>query len=208
MEELLNRYPTLRVCETEIKKATELLIDMYKSGNKLLLCGNGGSCADCEHIVGELMKGFLSTRPLNEKQRDDMKAKNPKLTDEVLSQLQMSLPAVSLTSFSGLNTAFCNDVNPELMYAQSVMGLGKSGDILLCISTSGNSKNCVAAANVAKGLGLTVIAMTGKNGGKLRETADVLIAVPETETYKVQELHLPIYHSLCYSVERHFFAEN
>lgn len=208
MEELLNRYPTLRVCETEIKKATELLIDMYKSGNKLLLCGNGGSCADCEHIVGELMKGFLSTRPLNEKQRDDMKAKNPKLTDEVLSQLQMSLPAVSLTSFSGLNTAFCNDVNPELMYAQSVMGLGKSGDILLCISTSGNSRNCVAAANVAKGLGLTVIAMTGKNGGKLRETADVLIAVPETETYKVQELHLPIYHSLCYSVERYFFAEN
>ena len=206
MEELLNRYPTLRVCETEIKKATELLIDMYKSGNKLLLCGNGGSSADCEHIVGELMKGFLSTRPLNEKQRDDMKAKNPKLTDEVLSQLQMSLPAVSLTSFSGLNTAFCNDVNPELMYAQSVMGLGKSGDILLCISTSGNSKNCVAAANVAKGLGLTVIAMTGKNGGKLKETADVLIAVPETETYKVQELHLPIYHYLCYSVEKYFFG--
>ena len=205
MEELLNRYPTLRVCETEIKKATELLIDMYKSGNKLLLCGNGGSSADCEHIVGELMKGFLSTRPLNEKQRDDMKAKNPKLTDEVLSQLQMSLPAVSLTSFSGLNTAFCNDVNPELMYAQSVMGLGKSGDILLCISTSGNSRNCVAAANVAKGLGLTVIAMTGKNGGKLRETADVLIAVPETETYKVQEYHLPIYHYLCAEVEKQFF---
>lgn len=208
MEDLLNRYPVLSSCAEKIDEAKDLIIDAYKNGSKLLLCGNGGSCADCEHIVGELMKGFMLKRPIGEKLKQSMKEKNCNLSDDVLSKLQLALPAVSLPGAVGLNSAFCNDVDPMLIYAQGVMGLGKENDVLVCISTSGNSKNCVAAAEVAKGLGLKVVALTGQSGGKLKEIADVCICAPETETYKVQEYHLPIYHYICASIESFFFREN
>lgn len=207
MKNLLERYPSLASCSDEIAQARDMIISSYKNGGKLLLCGNGGSCADCEHIVGELMKGFMLKRPVSEKQRQEMKKNNRNLTDEVVSKLQRALPAVSLPGLTGLNSAFCNDVDPKLIYAQGVMGLGKKDDVLLALSTSGNSENCVAAANVAKALGLKVIALTGQTGGKLKNIADVCVCAPETQTYKVQELHLPIYHYICAAVENEFFGD-
>ncbi len=205
-DDLFTHYPVLNSCRAEIETATKTIIASFKNEGKLLLCGNGGSCADCEHIVGELMKGFLSKRALSEEQKAQMKKNNPELTAEVLARLQRAVPAISLPSFAGLNTAFCNDVDSELVYAQCLMGLGRNSDVLMCISTSGNSKNCVAAAQVAKGLGLTVIALTGQSGGKLKGIADICICAPEAETYKVQELHLPIYHYICMEIERAFFG--
>lgn len=186
-------------------KAEKALITAFKNGNKLLICGNGGSCADCEHIVGELMKGFLSKRPLTEEQKAEMKANCPEIEEKNLSLLQRAVPAIALPSFTALNTAFCNDVEPELVFAQCLMGLGKKDDILLCISTSGNSKNVVAAALTAKALGLKTIGLTGKTGGKLKSICDICICVPETDTFKVQELHLPVYHYLCARVEEEIF---
>lgn len=205
LNELLKRYPQLTVCTDDLKKATTALINCYQNGNKLLLCGNGGSCADCDHIVGELMKGFLKKRPLEDMQKEKMMHNSPLLDDELLSKLQNGLPAVSLPSMSSLNSAFCNDVDPELIYAQSVMAMGKAGDVLIALSTSGNAKNVFAATKVAKGLGLTVIGITGNSDSKLSQIADICIRVPETETFKVQELHLPIYHYLCAATEEAFF---
>lgn len=206
MEELLTRYPALKCCAEEIGKTAEILISGFKAGNKLMLCGNGGSCADCEHITGELMKGFLSRRPISPEKRAEMKKLNPDIGEDVLSKLQLAVPAIPLPSLTGLNSAFCNDVDPSLVYAQELMGLGTPGDMLLCISTSGNSANCVAAAEVGKALGLAVIALTGAKGGRLKEKADICICVPETETFKVQELHLPVYHYLCAEVEATIFG--
>lgn len=206
LNELLTRYPVLSACETEIVSARDALIACYESGGKVLLAGNGGSCADCDHIVGELMKGFLKKRPLSDEKMAAMKAKSPALTDEVLGKLQAGLPAISLPAITGLNSAFCNDVDPELIYAQSLLGLAKAGDILIALSTSGNAKNVAHAVAVAKALGVTVIGMTGEGGGTLGREADICIRVPEKETFKVQELHLPVYHYLCAAVEGHFFA--
>ena len=205
LNELLRRYPQLTVCTDDLKKAATALIECYQNGNKLLLCGNGGSCADCDHIVGELMKGFLKKRPLNDVQKEKMMHNSPLLDDAVLNKLQNGLPAVSLPSIAALNSAFCNDVDPELLYAQTVLALGKPSDVLIAISTSGNAKNVFAAAKVAKGLGMTVIALTGKTGGMLKDCSDICITVPEVETFKVQELHLPVYHYLCAAVEENFF---
>ena len=205
LNELFARYPALRSCEKEIADARDALIACYEGGGKVLLCGNGGSCADCDHIVGELMKGFLKKRPLSEERRAEMQ-KNYAVDDGILSKLQAGLPAVSLPAITGLNSAFCNDVDPELIYAQSVLGLGKAGDILIALSTSGNAKNVAAAVVVARSLGMTVIGLTGEKGGLLREMADITVNVPERETFKVQELHLPVYHYLCAAVEAHFFA--
>lgn len=207
LQELLARYPQLAVCEDALKAAAAAMISCYQNGGKLLLCGNGGSCADCDHIVGELMKGFLKKRPLRSTQKADMLHNSPLLDDALLSKLQGGLPAIALPSIPALNSAFCNDVDPELIYAQSVMALGQAGDVLIAISTSGNAKNVFAAAKVAKGLGLTVIGLTGKGGGKLSEISDICIRVPETQTFKVQELHLPVYHYLCAATESHFFSE-
>ena len=203
--ELLKRYPALESCKEEIKNAAEAIIDCYENGGKVLLCGNGGSCADCDHIVGELMKGFLLRRPMGEEKENEMKKNFEKIDGEMLKKLQCGLPAISLPSITALNSAFCNDVDPELIYAQSLFALGKKGDILIGLSTSGNAKNVNAAAEVARGLGITVIGMTGEKGGRLRENADICIRVPENETFKIQELHLPVYHYLCAEVEAHFF---
>ena len=204
--ELLARYPQLVECADAIQKAAAEMIRCYENSGKILLCGNGGSSADCDHIVGELMKGFLKKRPLSAAQKAEMCQNAPSLDEDILSKLQDGLPAISLPSISGLNSAFCNDVDPELIYAQSVLALGQKQDILIAMSTSGNAKNVFAAALVAKGLGMTVIGLTGKTGGQLKAVADICICVPETETFKIQELHLPVYHYLCAAVEGHFFT--
>ena len=207
LNELLKRYPSLTEIKDDIVKATDAIIRCYEKGGKVLLCGNGGSCADCEHIVGELMKGFLKLRPISEDKKAEMKANSPIVDDEILSKLQGGLPAISLPSMTALNSAFCNDVDPELIYAQPLLALGNKGDILIAISTSGNSKNVFGAVKVAKALGVTVIGLTGQTGGKLREHSDICICAPETETFKIQELHLPIYHYICAEVEAHFFEK-
>ncbi|MBQ8495436.1 MAG: SIS domain-containing protein [Clostridia bacterium] len=205
LNELLNRYPSLFACKETIQQAAEALIRCYADGKKVMTCGNGGSCADADHIVGELMKGFLKNRPIKESLKNSMKEQYPSLDANILDKLQCGLPALSLCSLTALNTAICNDTDPNLIYAQSVFGLGNKGDVLICISTSGNAKTVCAAAQVAKALGILVIGLTGSTGGKLKEIADICICAPETETYKIQELHLPIYHYLCAAVEAYFF---
>ena len=205
MKDLLARYPALEVCKEDILKARDALIECYENGGKLLLCGNGGSCADCDHIVGELMKGFLKKRPLSDEKKAEMQKNRPELDAYTLDSLQDALPAISLTSYNALNTAFSNDIDPELTFAQGVLGLANKNDILIAISTSGNSKSVTLAAKVAKALGVRVIELSGRDGGTLRAYSDVAIIAPECETYKIQELHLPIYHYLCAEVEKHFF---
>ena len=207
INELIKRYPMLDACREDIEKTLEAIISCYERGGKLLLCGNGGSAADCDHIVGELMKGFLKKRPLSDEKKAEMTTLSPSLDTELLAELQSGLPAVSLPSLSILNSAFCNDVDPSLIYAQSVLGLGKKGDLLIAISTSGNAENVAAAVKVARGIGMTAVGLTGESGGKLRTLADICICAPEKETFKIQELHLPIYHLLCAAVENHFFVE-
>lgn len=198
IEELYVRYPQLRSCEGAISRALDLLLSCYRGGGKVLTCGNGGSAADAEHIVGELMKKFRRHRAID----PEIAAKLP---PELVSKLEGALPAVSLVSMSGIITAFANDVAWETAFAQQVLGLGRAGDVLIALSTSGNSANCVNAALVAKAKGMSVISLTGATGGRLAELADAAICVPETETYKVQELHLPVYHALCASVEDELF---
>ncbi|MBO5879473.1 MAG: SIS domain-containing protein [Clostridia bacterium] len=207
INELIERYPALSCCKNEIEKTVEIICAAFENGGKLLICGNGGSCADCDHIVGELMKGFLKKRRLTKEKKQEMMTAFDGIDDELLSGLQGALPAISLPSFTALNSAFLNDEEPSLIYAQAVLGLGCERDVLLCISTSGNSKNVVSAAKVAKAMNMTVISLTGMGGGKLFDISDVTIAVPEKETFKVQELHLPIYHCICAAVEEHFFKE-
>ncbi len=205
LNELIERYPVLSEIKDDITKATKEMITCYESGGKVLLCGNGGSCADCDHIAGELMKGFLKKRPLSSAQKEELTTNMPSLDDELLSKLQCGLPAVSLPSMTAPNSAFANDVDPDLIYAQGVLALGKAGDILIGISTSGNSKNVCAAAKIAKATGCKVIGLTGCKGGELKEYADVCICVPESETFKIQELHLPVYHCICAMIEEYFF---
>lgn len=193
-DKLLVRYPQLRVCEEAIRTASEILVACYRNGGKVLTCGNGGSAADAEHIVGELLKKFKKHRGVDSETAS-------KLPSELVAKLEGSLPAVSLVSMSGIITAFANDVAWETVFAQQVYGLGAAGDVLIALSTSGNSANCANAARVAKAKGLKVIALTGAGGGALAELADAAIKVPETETYRIQELHLPVYHALCACVE-------
>ena len=200
IDNLISRYPSLAPCREDIQKATDAIVEMHRADGKLLLCGNGGSAADCEHISGELLKGFISKRPLS---NEDL----PGVEDEIKACLQKGIAAVPLSSLSALSTAFLNDVSPENTFAQLVYALGKKGDAVLGLSTSGNSKNVIVALKVAKSLGLKTIAFTGMTGGKLLSLADITIRVPETETYKVQELHLPVYHYLCAAVEQRIFGE-
>ena len=203
---LMERYPALEGAKCDIENALSVLIEAYEKGGKLLLCGNGGSAADCDHIAGELLKGFMSKRPLTEEKREEMRRLCPELGDGTLDSLQMGLSAIALHSAAAYNTAYSNDVSAELVYAQAVLSLGKSGDVLLAITTSGNSKNVLRACEVARALGIKVIGLTGRLGGGLKALSDVCICVPEDETYKVQELHLPVYHALCAALEKHFFG--
>ena len=193
---LYEKYPALEVCREEINKALELILDTYRRGGKVLVCGNGGSAADSEHIVGELMKGFLLKRPVMDK----------RIPERLRMGLQGSLPAISLPSQCAILSAFINDVDPEMMYAQLVYGYAKENDLLIGLSTSGNSKNVVNAIEVAKCLGMKTLSLTGEKESRMSAISDVTIQVPETETYKVQEYHLPVYHYLCAEVERVIFG--
>lgn len=198
LEKLIQRQPELSSCLSSIKAAGRELVSCFEAGKKLLLCGNGGSCADCEHIAGELIKRFSRPRELPEEIQ-------LKLGPELSRVLHGGLPALSLPSMIGFHTAFNNDDNPEYAFAQQVLALGKPGDILLGISTSGNSKNIIHAARAAKALNLMVISLTGKNGGALAPLSDVAIQAPANEVPRIQELHLPIYHALCQMIEDTMF---
>lgn len=202
---LIRRYPKLVNCRTDLLRALDILCDGFRRGGTLFTCGNGGSAADADHIVGELAKGFLKKRPIPAEIREALAA----IPDgaSIAENLQGGLPAVSLHSQSALLTAFANDCDPSLIYAQLLYALSRPGDMLLTISTSGNSRNIVNAAKLAKARGVTVLALTGERPSKLSDLADCAIRVGETETYLVQELHLPAYHWLCAGVEDTFFAE-
>ena len=205
--ELYKQNPDLSVCEAQIEATLDLMISTYKKGGKLLLCGNGGSCADCDHIVGELMKGFLLRRePSRDFVRSILDTGAPEA--ELLSaNLQIGLPAIALHTQSALLSAFCNDVSAETVYAQALLALAKPEDLLICFSTSGNSKNVVAAAVLAKALGIPVVSLTGARESRLSALSTVTIQAPATDTYRVQEYHLPIYHYLCAEIEREFFGK-
>lgn len=203
---LMERYPALQPIKDAIAKSYEMIRDCYESGGKLIIGGNGGSCADAEHIVGELMKGFKLPRVLDAQMTQKLTDVDPVLGAQLADNLQGGLPAVALSSHPSLNTAFLNDVNGEMMYAQQVNALGKPGDVFLGISTSGNAKNVQYAAITAKAKGMKVIGLTGKTGGKLNALADVNMVMPCDETYQIQELHLPVYHALCLMLEEYFFG--
>lgn len=192
--ELYERHPQLKSCEREIATALGLLADTVRAGGRILVCGNGGSAADAEHIVGELLKSFRKRRPVDA-------ATAAKLPREIADRLEGAIPAISLVSMGGFLTAFSNDVGFDLAFAQEVYALGRPGDALLALSTSGASVDCVNAALVARAKGLKVVSLVGARGGKLADASDVAIKVPETETHKVQELHLPVYHALCAQLE-------
>ncbi|ETI67516.1 D-sedoheptulose-7-phosphate isomerase [Neobacillus vireti] len=205
LEKLIEKYPELVECQTSIMEAFEAMKHAYESDRKLLLAGNGGSAADCEHVVGELMKGFMSKRPLPLEMKEKLKAAAG--GDDYLGEnLQGALPAISLVSHSALMTAFANDVAPDMVFAQQVYGYGKAGDVFVGFSTSGQSNNINHAVKVAKALGLVTIGFTGKSGGALKELADITICVPFVSTPDIQERHLPIYHALCVMLEEAFFA--
>ena len=204
---LIERYPVLKSCKNDIVKVYNILELSYSNGGKLLVCGNGGSASDSEHIVGELMKEFKLKRKIYTAQADAMKAIDAEMGAVLAENLQGALPAITLTAHSSLTTAFMNDCEPLLVFAQQVNGYGKQEDTLLGISTSGNSKNVLYAAITAKARGLKVVGLTGEKDNKLQEFADVCIHVPEVETYKIQELHLPVYHCLCLMLEDHFFGK-
>lgn len=204
-EELFERYPALRVCEDGLDRALSLILACYRAGGKLLLCGNGGSSADCGHIAGELMKGFLSLRPIPDKDRNAILSAFPE-EKKLCDSLQRGIPALSLPSMSSVLTAYGNDVCADYSFAQLVYALARPGDLFLGISTSGNSKNVVEAAKVASALGLSSIALTGEKPCLLDGLCDCVIKVPASETFKVQEYHLPVYHCLCAEAERILFG--
>lgn len=203
-DELFERYPILQCIKQNILSAFELIKSTYAQGGMLYCGGNGGSSADSEHIVGELVKSFKKHRALDKKITNDLLMFGEEGA-YLVSKLEGSLPAMSLISQTGILTAFANDKSWDTAIAQQLYGLGKQGDCLLVLSTSGNSKNCVYAVIVAKAKGIKTIAFTGNGGGKLKEVCDECVCVPEIETYKVQELHLPIYHCLCAMLEEEFF---
>ena len=206
MENLIKRYPALEVCRQTISKTLDLMIDTYNNDGKLLFCGNGGSCADCDHIVGELMKGFLSLRDADEDIKTALKNSFPDDGEDIGNKLQRGIPAISLSAHTGVLTAFANDVDADLIYAQMVYGYGKKNDMVVGLSTSGNSKNVIKALKVAKAMGLKTAGLTGSKPCKMDEICDVVIHVPETETYKIQEYHLPVYHYLCAEMEKRIFG--
>lgn len=207
LADLIRRYPKLEKEKEAIHITYAMLAQAFQTGGKLLVAGNGGSAADSEHIVGELMKGFEKKRRLDPSFHQKLTSADPVLGSKLCEKLQGALPAISLVGHPALATAYLNDVDPILGMAQQVHGIGRQGDVLLAISTSGNSANLLYAAVTAKAKGMKVAALTGKGGGKLKQYADAVINVKETETYKIQELHLPIYHTLCLMLEETFFRE-
>ena len=201
---LIERYPELSICRSDIEKAIDLLHSSYINKGTVLICGNGGSAADSEHISGELLKGFLMRRTPDNATVE--KIGKHLGSCEMAAKLQGGIPAIPLTSLTSVLSAFANDVDPELVFGQLVYAFGRENDAFLGLSTSGNSKNVVAAAQIAKAIGIPAIAMTGMSGGKLNEVCDVTIKVPATETFKVQEFHLPVYHAICAELEERIFG--
>lgn len=200
IDNLIERYPALTVCREQIENIVSAIVEMQNASGTLLICGNGGSAADCEHISGELLKGFLLKRPLKDSEKSD-------IPSDIADKLQGGIKAIPLASLSALGTAFSNDVNPDLVYAQLVSVFGGKNDVFLGISTSGNAKNVCAAAEVARARGLKTFGLTGMGGGRLSDICDCTVKVPERETFKIQELHLPVYHAICAQVEEIVFGE-
>lgn len=199
LEQLGQRHPALKECAADIQTAFEMIRDSFRQGGTLLICGNGGSAADAEHWAGELLKGFESKRPLSGEERQGLRP-------ELAQQLQGAMRAIPLTGFLSLRTAYNNDVNPKLEFAQLVWALGRPGDVLVGISTSGNSESVLFAVETARAKGLKTIGLSGLTGGKLRAEADLCLRVPASRTLEVQEYHLPIYHVLCLMLEDEFFG--
>lgn len=204
LNELIERYPALTGIKDELEKASELMYKTVKDGGKILLCGNGGSCADCDHIAGELMKGFLLKREIDKDFKEVLEKEYPDEAKYFSENLQGGIPAISLVSHGAVLSAFANDVSADMVYAQLVHACGKKGDLLIGLSTSGNSKNVVNAVKIAKAKGLYTLGLTGERKCAL-DMCDVTLKAPETETFKVQELHLPIYHYLCAKLEADMF---
>lgn len=203
---LITRYPMLASSREDILAAYDALCGTFSAGNALYLCGNGGSAADCGHIAGELMKAFTLRREPDADFSASLNARFPADAGYLLGKLERGLPAIPLTETASLVTAVMNDTAADTVFAQQVYAMGRPGDTLMCISTSGNSRNCVLAAKTAQALGMRVISLTGGNASKLSAVSDVTVAVAATETYKVQELHLPVYHAICLMLEYRFFG--
>lgn len=208
IDTLLTRYPALSECRDDIIKAYEIVEEAYASDHKLLIAGNGGSAADSEHIAGELMKRFKTPRPCPPDFAERLISIDPERGENLSKNLERGLMAIPLVAHEALTTAYINDVDGLGVFAQQLYGFGRPGDVFLGISTSGNSKNVMSATVVARALGIKVIGLTGATGGELASVADVSIRVPETETYMIQELHLPVYHCLCLMLEDRFFGED
>lgn len=202
-EELFRRYPQLEPQREALRGALELLLLGIRGGGKVLVCGNGGSASDAEHIVGELMKEFDRTRPVDDETARRLKRQAE--AEDLLLMLQGAIPAISLNSQTSLISAIANDTDASMVYAQQLYGYARPGDVLIGLSTSGNAANVINAVRLAKAKDVHTICITGQTGGKLRDLADALIRLPETETYKVQELTLPVYHMLCHEAERAMF---
>jgi len=205
LEKLIERYNELSPLKQEIQKAAYTIIQSYENGGKLLACGNGGSSADSDHIAGELLKSFEGKRPLNAEVKERLERVGGKRGTYLAENLQQGLPAISLSAHTALITAVANDIDADVIFAQQVTGYGVEGDVLMGMSTSGNSQNVIDAILVAKAKGMATIGFTGESGGKMKEHCDILINVPETRTAFVQELHLPVYHTICLMIEQHFF---
>lgn len=204
-EDFFRRQPQLTCLHSAVGQAISLLTHTFSAGGKLLLCGNGGSCADCDHIAGELLKGFLMKRPVPPEFAEKMQRDFQEEGARIAERLQCGLPAISLCSHAAAISAYANDVDAELVYAQQVLAYGQKGDIMIGISTSGNARNVAAAAQTARALGISVIALTGRDGGRLACLADLALIAPEQETYRIQEYHLALYHLLCGAVESELF---
>lgn len=205
LNELICDYPELEVCKESVEEAFNIMKKCYINGGKVLICGNGGSAADSEHIVGELMKGFQRERRISEEDAKRIWLTVGDGADYICSTLQGSLPAISLTSHIAVSSAYINDVAADMVFAQQVYGYAQEGDVLMGLSTSGNSANVVYAVKVAKAFGVKTIGMTGTNGGRMKDLCDIAICVPSDITYKIQEYHLPVYHTICSMLEAEFF---
>jgi D-sedoheptulose 7-phosphate isomerase len=205
LDTLTKRYPSLEGIRGDIEAASNIIIESYENGGKLLTCGNGGSNADADHIVGELMKSFSKKRPLESSFESSLASIDPEKAEFLASHLERGLPAISLSAHAALNTAVSNDIHGDLIFAQQVNGYGQKGDVFLGITTSGNSKNVIYAAIVAKAKGMKVLGLTGETGGELKKYCDAVIKVPAKWTPEVQEYHLPVYHTICQIIEYHFF---
>lgn len=207
IDSFFERNTELEVVSADISSALDIWLNTFKNGNKMLLCGNGGSCADCDHIAGELMKGFMLKRKMDEDYINGMKSDFGDKGFRIASKLQGALPVISLNTHSALISAFSNDVDASLIYAQQVIALGNEGDLFIGISTSGNAENVLSAMMVARNKGLRTMALTGRDGGEIARIADISIIAPENETFLIQEKHIKIYHLLCAGVESELFDE-